>query len=516
MSSADIILHNARVITLDKKHPAAELVAIKSNRILGIGPESAFRSFNGTKTEIIDCRGRTIVPGFNDAHCHSVGFANHLLSVDCGPSAVSSIAEIKERIRERASRTPEGKLIRGDSYNKFYFTEKRHPNRWDLDEAAPNHPVKLIHYSGHAIVLNSLALRIAGISSDTPEPPGAVIERDLKTGEPNGLLFEMTPYIEKILPSYTEEDQERGMAMANEVFISLGITSLLDATRGEGLRRLQKFRRIKERGILAPRILTTMGPEDMDEALEKGFLQSCRIENQLNMGGIKISLLRTTGSLDPTQEEMNRLACKANEAGLQLVIHAVEEFTVEAAIIALEHALRQFPRKDHRHRIEHCSVCPPPLTQRIKNIQAMVVTQPAFIYYSGERYLKTMPPEDLRWLYAIGSLRGNNIRVATGSDGPVVPFDPLKGIYAAVTRRAETRQIISPEEGIGALEALKMCTLDAAYASFEEKVKGSITPGKLADLVVLSDDPARVPPEEIKDITVLMTMIDGKVVWKRS
>jgi hypothetical protein len=206
---------------------------------------------------------------------------------------------------------------------------------------------------------------------------------------------------------------------------------------------------------------------------------------------------------------------RAHEAGFQLALHAVEEDTVEAAIIALEYALSQTPKPDHRHRLEHCSVCPPHLVQRLRNIKATIVTQPPFIYYNGERYLATVPSDDLNWLYPIGSLLNSGLRVAASSDAPVAGLNPLVGIYAAVTRAAETGQILLPQEGISRLEALKMYTLEAAYASFEEGVKGCIAPGKLADLVVLSEDPTKVLPEQIKEIEVVMTIVDGKVVWQR-
>jgi hypothetical protein len=200
--------------------------------------------------------------------------------------------------------------------------------------------------------------------------------------------------------------------------------------------------------------------------------------------------------------------------GLQLAFHVDEAETLNAAITALEYALSKAPRPNHRHRLEHCSVCPPRLMHRLKETGAMVVTQPPFIYYSGERYLATVPPNDLERLYAIGSLRASGIRVAASSDAPVVPFNPLMGMYAAVTRKTQSRQRLLPHESISPLEALKSYTVDAAYASFEEKSKGSISPGKLADLVVLSEDPSTVPPDRIREIRVLTTILDGKVVWQ--
>jgi predicted amidohydrolase YtcJ len=200
--------------------------------------------------------------------------------------------------------------------------------------------------------------------------------------------------------------------------------------------------------------------------------------------------------------------------GLQLAFHVDEAETLNAAITALEYALSKAPRPNHRHRLEHCSVCPAHLMHRLKETGAMVVTQPPFIYYSGERYLATVPPADLQCLYAIGSLRASGIRVAASSDAPVVPFNPLMGIYAAVTRRTQSRQMLLPRESISSLEALKSYTIDAAYASFEENAKGSISPGKLADMVVLSEDPATVPPDQIMKIKVFTTILDGKVVWQ--
>jgi predicted amidohydrolase YtcJ len=512
--SVDLLLHNARVITLDQSQPRAEMVAIKGNCILQVGREEGLASFKGVKTRVIDCQGKTIVPGFNDAHCHPLGLAASLFSVDCTPSSVRSIADLQAKIRQRAEQTPKGKWIRAMGYNEFYLTEKRHPNKRDLDKAAPHHPVKLSHRSGHACVLNSLALKLLGISGETPEPPGGIMERDLETGEPNGLLLEMNPYVEKSMPPLSEEELEKGVGLVNEEFLSYGITSLQDATWSDGLERWQILRGFKEREKLAPRVSMMIGIDDLEEFKQRGLSRGSG-DSQLRLGGVKVILQTTAGSLNPPQEVLSQLVHKAHQAGFQLALHAVEESTVEAAITALEYALSQTPKSDHRHRLEHCSVCPPKLVQRLRNTKAMIVTQPPFIYYNGERYLATVPPNDLNWLYPIGSLLNSGLRVAASSDAPVAGLNPLVGIYAAVTRAAETGQTLLPQEGISRLEALKMYTLGAAYASFEEGVKGCIAPGKLADLVVLSDDPTKVPSEAIKEIEVVITIVDGKVVWQR-
>ena len=514
-SEADLILYNANVITLDRTRPRATAVAVKGSRIIDVGTDEDTRFHKGTRTEIIDCHGRTVLPGFNDAHCHPIALASSLLSVDCRPSSVRSISDIQTQIHHRAKQTHTGRWIRATGYNEFYLAEKRHPNRWDLDKAAPDHPVKLSHRSGHACVLNSLALKLLQISKETPEPQGGIIERDLETGEPNGLLFEMNPYIEKLMPHLSEEELESGIKLANEEFLSHGITSVQDATWSDSLRRWQILRQSKEQQKLIPRISMMIGMDEIEEFEAGNVCHQRSLDSSLHLGGVKVVLHTATGALNPPQEELNQLVHKAHRLGYQIAFHADEEKAVEAAISALEDVLSQIPRAYHRHRLEHCSVCPPHLMRRLKKVKALVVTQPSFIYYSGERYLATVPPDDLTWLYPIGSLCSNGLRVAAGSDTPVVPLNPLVGIYAAVTRTAETGQCLIPRESISCMETLKLYTIDAAYASFEENIKGSISADKLADLAVLSEDPTKVPPEEIKDIAVAMTIVDGEVVWQR-
>ncbi|MBN2098160.1 MAG: amidohydrolase [Dehalococcoidia bacterium] len=509
---ADLILHHANVITLDESMPKATAVAIKGNRIAAMGADPEVLSQKGPKTEVIDCQGRTVVPGFNDAHCHPIALAASLLAVDCGPGAVRSITDIQQAIRRRATQTPRGSWIRANGYNEFYMAEKRHPNRRDLDTAAPDHPVKLSHRSGHACVLNSRAMELLGITSETEEPEGGMMERDLDTGEPNGLLYEMNTFVDGNIPPITEDELEAGVKLANEAFLASGITSLQDATWNNSAGRWELLRRLIDRGALLPRVTMMTGADALEERPSFNPSESA---DHLRLGPVKVIIQAATGSLNPPQDELNQLVLKVHGMGLQLAFHADERETLEAAITALEHALHRAQRTDHRHRIEHCSVCPPHLMKRLKATGAMVVTQPPFIYYSGERYLATVPPGDLEWLYAIGSLRSAGIRVAGSSDSPVVPFNPLVGICAAVTRKAASGQTLLTHEAISALEALMAYTSDAAYASFEENTKGSISAGMLADLVVLSEDPLAAPPEQIREIEVLATILDGKVVWRK-
>ncbi len=514
MPAADIILKNANVITMDAGQPTAELVAITGDKISLVSGNDELESVAGASTRVIDCQGKTVVPGFNDAHCHLFSFIRKLLSLDLSPSAVGSIADIKTAIHRRVKETPPGKWLSGTDYNEFYLAEKRYPTRWDIDEAAPDHPVVLSHRSLHACVLNSRALSLAGISRETPDPPGGLIDRDLSTGEPNGILFEMLGYVrEKVMPPLSDEELSQGVARANRRYLSYGITSLQEATFKNDYSRWQIIGRFKEAGRLRSRVYMMLGAQARSQFQEAG-LTSCSGDSQLRLGAAKVMLTEAAGGLEPPPAELNQLTLDCHRSGFQLAFHAVEEGTVAAAISALEYTDSHLPVVGRRHRIEHCSECPPHLLERLSKLGTIIVTQPPFIYYSGERYLATVAVSQLPWLYRIKSPLENGLIVAGSSDSPVVPNNPLVGIYAAVTRKAESGQELLPEEGISPSQALAMYTISAAYASFEEAIKGSIAPGKLADMVVLSDDPARVPPEQIKDIRVEMTIIGGEVVWE--
>jgi predicted amidohydrolase YtcJ len=512
--TADLILYNANVLTLVADSPKAELVAVQNGNIVMTSGNEAFNELRGTGTKAIDCHGKTVLPGFNDAHCHLVAFAESLLTPDLSPSAVHSIPDIQDKLRKLSQDLSLGSWIRARGYNEFYLTEKRHPTRWELDEATASHPIKLTHRSGHAHVLNSLALAIAGISNETPEPPGGMIERDLETGEPNGLLYGMSDYLAKVVPPLDDSELEHGIELANERLLSLGITSIQDASPHNDLRRWQMFQRWKGQRKLRPRVNMMLGAEALSQYRKQGFASSTG-DSQLRLGAIKIILDETKGQLNPPQIELNQKVSEIHQSGLQVALHAVEETTVEAACSALEYALQRLPRTDHRHRIEHCSVCTPEMAKRLASLEAVVVTQPAFVFYSGQRYLKTVPHGQLKHLYPVATLTKAGLKVAASSDCPVVPPNPLTGIYAAVSRMTETAQHFSPEESISPLQALLMYTECPAYACFEEAIKGSVVPGKLADLVVLCGDPTQVAPEDIKDLEVEMTIVGGQIVWRR-
>ncbi len=513
---ADLILVNANVITMNPASPKGELVAIKNGKIQTVARNDRLKELKNSKTKVIDCDRKTLLPGFIDAHCHLSAFAHGFLTLDLSQRKnIHSIRDIQARIRKLSQKLRPGGWIRGHGYHEFDLAEKRHPTRWDLDEASTAHPVKLTHRSGHAHVLNSLALSLVGISKESGDPPGGMIDRHLETGEPTGLLFEMDAFLSERIPPLNAQELERGVKSGNRELLALGITSIQDASSVNDIGRWSLFRSWKEHHLLEPRVTMMLGVGRLNRKGRREFTTGLD-ENQLRVGAVKIILDESTGRLFPSQSQLNEMVLEIHQSRLQVAVHAIEERAVESACSAIEYAIKRFPRPDHRHRIEHCSVCPPNLSKRLAALRVKVVTQPSFVFYNGDRYLKTVPRGKLKHLYPIGTLTKNGIEVAGSSDCPTVPPNPLIGIYAAISRKCEAGEAVAAKEGVTPMEALRMYTDYAARASFEEGIKGSITPGKLADLVVLNGDPTRLPSDEIKDLEVEMTILDGEVVWDKT
>jgi predicted amidohydrolase YtcJ len=515
-STPELILINADVITLDPLSPRAKLVEIRGGKIASVGHDLKLDTSRCVNSQVIDCHGMTIMPGFIDTHIHLSSFAESFLTESLGPhNNIRSVSDIQTKIRQLSQEQPCGTWIRCGGYNEFYLAEKRHPNRWDLDSAISTHPVKLSHQTGHAHVLNSLGLKVTGISKDTPDPDGGIIDRDTRTGEPTGLLYGMGSYLSKVVPPLDTHELDKGMELANGELLSLGITSVQDTSSRNNIDRWSRFRRWKAQRSLKPRVSMALSLEGFEGYHGREFSAEV-IENCLRIDGVKIILDETIGRLTPPQDELNDLVLTIHRSGLQALIHAIEETAIESACTAVEYALRKLPKPDHRHRIEHCAVCPPALSRRLSFLGIMVVTQPSFIYYSGDRYLGTVPEMQLKHLYPLATLMENGVQVAGSSDCPVTPPNPLMGIYSAVSRMSESGKSVGPNERITPCDAVRLYTEYAARATFEERIKGSITPGKLADLTVLSGDPTKLPTEEIRRIQVEMTLIDGKVVWDKA
>ncbi|MBI2919430.1 MAG: amidohydrolase [Chloroflexi bacterium] len=527
------------MLTQDPLTPRAQLVAVEDGRIVALGRNQDREHLQGPGTRLVDCQGRTLVPGFVDAHMHFLALASpdaSGLAVDCRPPKVTSIPELIATIRRRAEQVPPGTWIRATRYDEFHLRERRHPTRWELDQAAPDRPVKLSHRSGHACVLNSLALRLAGIHEERPEPPGGLFDRDLDTGRLTGLLFGMGRHLEKVLPPLSAEELTTGARLASQKCLSHGITAVHDATESNTLEDWRTFQRLRDSGALALRVTMMLGASALVEAAGQGLAHGSG-DSWLRLGWAKTMLDETTGELEPSPQELRALVLDAQANGWPVAIHAIEEEAIAAALDVLEAAPTPdpFPKREggnissprfgerlgersaplFRHRIEHCSVCPPPLLARLARVAPVVVTQPGFVYHSGERYLEEVDEAQRPWLYRTGSMLRVGLEVAGSSDAPVTPAEPLIGMYAAVTRRAESGQEVVPQEATSAGQALALFTTRAAYALGLEDELGSLAPGKRADMVLLGADPTSVPPDTIKDIRVEATYIDGRCVWER-
>jgi len=513
-----MVLINANIVTMDPSCPLAEWVAISRGTIRALGTSRDYYELVSDNAELIDCGGRSVLPGFIDTHLHLRAFAESCVSLDLSWTlGFKSIADFQSAIKTRCKEDPPGTWIRGRGYDEFHLIEKRHPTRWDLDEVAPDRPVKLTHRSGHAHVLNSLGLLFVGITGETGDPPGGLIDRNVTTGEPTGLLYEMGEFLSERIPLLDKRELIRGLNVANHRLLSSGITSVQDASHLNDLKRWKEICSWKEEGVFKPRINFMLGRKGFEQFGTTDFsdFSGSVSGDQLRIRGVKVMLDETTGQLHPPQRALNEMVLEIHRAGFQVAIHAIEENTVESACSAIKHALDRIPRSDHRHRIEHCSVCTPDLLSRLASLGIVVVTQPSFIFFNGDRYLETIPAQKLQHLYRIGSLFKAGIPVAGSSDCPIVPPNPLIGIYSAVSRKSQTGKIIGHAEDIEPLDALRLYTSHAARATFEENIKGTITPGKLADLVVVTGDPTKMPADEIKDLEVEMTILNGEVMWSK-
>ena len=503
----DLLLVNAKVLRPAAAQPAADALIVSGGRIAWVGSRSSLSPAMMNAANVIDCGGQAVAPGFIDAHCHILAFAASLMAVDCSPNAVSSIKDIVGAVRRRVERTPRGEWIRAAGYSEFDLREGRHPTRWDLDRAAPNHPVRLNHRSGHACVLNGVALERVGITASTEEPPGGTIARDLDSAEPNGLLLEMDDWLEERMSPISGEELQEGMGRASRQFLSQGVTSVMDATPTNSPDRWNLLRRFRADSKFVPFLSVMPSAARLDEFADAGL--PFRFYDGLSaLGHAKIMLTRTSGRLHPSPEELRELVMAAHGRGFPVAIHAVEADAVKTAAETL--AANRIPGL--RDRIEHAAECPPETMDALIDALPVVVSQPRFLWDSGARYLSEFG-DNARWLYRFRAAVDAGLVLAASSDAPASMPSPLLAMHAAITRRAQSGEVIGSDERLTALQALEMHTGNAAYATYRENEVGVISEGKRADLVVLSDDPTSVVAERMLDMKVMMTIANGKVVW---
>jgi predicted amidohydrolase YtcJ len=519
MINATLAILNANAVTLNPKQPKAEAIAIYNGKIVAVGSKKQIRKYVGKETKIIGAKNRTVVPGLVDCHVHMTGFGWSLQELNL--RNVDSIKKFQQKLKEYVEENPDSKWILGGRWDQDKFAEKRYPTRWDLDAVVEDKPVFLVRVCGHLGIANSKALVLAGITRKT-KVGGGRIDLDKITNEPNGILREKAQeLVWKVIPKPNLKDLERACLSACRKAVEAGLTGvhwLVDSA--EEICVIQK---LCFEDKLPLRVYLGIPARYLEKLASLGFLTGFG-SDMVKIGFVKLfadgSLgartaalkepysdnPKTSGMLLNAQKKLDTLVLEAHKAGLQLGIHAIGDRAIDAVVKAYAKALKQFPRENHRHRIEHCSMPNPKLISRMKHLNLIASVQPHFVvsdFWVVDRVGKARA----HWIYPFKTLMHKGLVVISGSDCPVEQINPLLGIWAAVARKSFV------EERLTAEEALKTYTLNAAYASFDEDKKGTIEVGKFADLTILSDDLFSIPSEKIGDVAVEMTVVDGKVVY---
>jgi predicted amidohydrolase YtcJ len=537
----DLILFNGKIRSFAADNAIEEAVACAGGRIVATGKSDQVRRLAGPDTQFVDLQGRTAIPGLTDTHVHlsEKGTAEMEL-IDCRDfyTDVHSIADILERLAKRAAQTPKGSWLvaHGSPMQDFRLTDKRFPDKHDLDRAIPDHLVS-ISFGAHITVGNSKALEAAKITRDTPDPAGGAIHKNPQTGEPTGELHERAQLIlKKVAPEFNYLQLKDGIVFALNQCLQRGVTTVHDIVRsGEPVRAYQEIcreGRMPARVSILPRVIeSNIGSRSLIElGLTTGFGNEW-----LRVGGVKMSIDggitgRNACFYDPyeddehnygiiriQQDELNDTVQKCHDAGLRCCVHAIGDRAFDMALDAYENAIQKSPRKDHRHRIEHMGnwLSTQERMQRMVRSGIIAIPNIAIGYYVGDAILDCVGEKRLTKAFPFKTLLRNGVIIAGGSDSPGYwPVDPLRDIAACVSRKMRWGEIWIPEERITAAEAFAMHTTTAAYVGFEEQDKGTLEVSKLADIAVLAEDPFEIQAERIKDLPVEMTIVGGEVKYQ--
>ena len=540
---ADIVLTNAEVVTFDEKDARGEAVAIKGDLILGVGKNREIISeFAGPDSKIIDLHGRLLTPGLIDSHIHVASAGPYdKFALRFNYPVIQSIADIVVALKQRITESSENEWVKGVGWDEARLREKRYITRWDLDPVSSNNPVVLTHTSGHFAVVNSVALKIAGINRDTPQPNGGTIEKDEITGEPTGILKELAVNLVKV-PLWTERQLEEGIKYLSEQLVKVGITSIKDGCYLEGFQGdvVSAYSSLANRGELKVRAYLlgrAMSIEDLD--VMKG-LSSYQVGDRFKLGGIKIfmdgSLMGRTAwcydeFLNPEKEggvdqgnrgypliaveEFSKIVREARKRGYQVCTHAIGDRAIDAVLD--EYEKNSDKPENYCYTVIHSMLATTDAIKRMKRLGVCVETQSSFLYFLSAAYARSIASSKMLRLTPLRSLLDEGVIVGNGSDYFVAPFAPAYGIWAACSRESIAGDEISGYLGKGQCisvhEALRTYTAMAAKClRLSEKI-GSIEKGKLADLVVWADNLYQVPIERIKEAKVALTVVGGKVVY---
>lgn len=528
---AEIVFFNGRVHTVDAANTIAEAVAAGGGRILAVGSDASVRPLAGPGTRTVNLRGRSLLPGLIDAHAHFAGLGEAMTAIDCKASGMGSIAALQAAVRQRVAAQPPGTWIRGRGYDQSRLAERRHPTRDDWDAVAPQHPVIFTRACGHIVSVNSRALALAGIDDRALDPPGGRYDR--ADGRLLGVAYETAGAALRTVSAPSRDDYRQALLRANRAYLAAGGTSVHDAgglvgpafvpcqdlvAAGDIQVRLYAFTTVNSRshpllGMLSSGLHTGFGNARLRLGAFKVMTDGSSSGPTAATRQPYTSNPRDSGILYWSQEELDGLIGHAHRQEFQCTVHAVGDRAIEQTLNAMQRAQQEFPRQGLRHRIEHCGICPPDLQQRIRQQGIVPAMQPAFFWEFGDGYIANYGRERADTMFPLHSLLAQGVTVAGSSDAPVTNHAPLFGIQQALTRATMDGDVCGPDERLDLTAAIRLYTINAAYASFEEGCKGSIEPGKLADFVLLADDIARVPVERIASLGVVMTVVDGRVAY---
>jgi predicted amidohydrolase YtcJ len=525
----DLIVVNAKVFTSEPSMPRAEAFAVKNGRFVAVGSTSDVRNLATRRTQVIDAQQMTITPGFIDAHCHPSG-VNELYGVNTN---LRTIREIQDAIRKKAAETPPGTWVNG-----FMFDDTKLDGvltRWMLDEATTQHPVAVAHRGGHTTFYNSKALELAGITAQTPDPDHGRFFR--QNGEPNGRVAERAREVfakvgnrESFTPEQRRERARNGMRHMSQLFNAAGLTSVHNA--GTSPDTLQAYEDARANGELTHRAYMMIRSAPAYEGLKAAKIHTGFGDEWIRIGGIKYAAdgsasertMRMStpyvgtndhGILTMTQDDIYEAVDDAHTHGFQVGIHANGDVAIDMVLKGYERALQKWPDPNRRHRIEHCSQVNPDLIRRIKANGVIPTPFWTYVYYHGEKW-EAYGEEKMRWMFAHRSFLDAGIRVPGASDYTPGPFEPLMAIQSMVTRKDYKGRLWGANQKVTVDEAITIGTINGAYASSEENLKGSITAGKLADFVILEKDPHEVDPDQIMNIKINRTVVGGKTVYPKS
>jgi predicted amidohydrolase YtcJ len=523
----DLILYNGNFWTVNPQQPRAEAVAISRGRFLAVGSnEDVLRLAAGTSRKI-DLGLKTVLPGFIDAHCHpAVSGRMHLRQVDCD---LRSISAIQAALRERASKTAADQWVLGFKYDDTKTSDGRMLTIKDLDEAVPDHPVFISHRGGHVDFANSMAFKAAGVNRDTPDPTGGSFERD-PSGEFTGRVIERAAAaFNKVIPStYTRDDYREGVKLISKMMTKTGITSVGDALGTP--EDLQAYQDARDSGDLGMRVYCFIAWFALDRMISAGVRTGFGDEwvrvggmKQVADGAISARTARLSqpyighpndyGTFSATEEELYEYGRKAYAAGWQLGTHANGDVAIERVLNVYERINREIPRHDPRFRIEHCTLVNDSIVQRMRVLNAIPVPFSTYVYYHGEK-MQYYGEERLKHMFALRTFLDAGLRPTQSSDYPPGEFPPMMALQSEVTRTDMSGHVWGANQRVTAEEAIRIGTINGAYASYEENLKGSIEPGKLADLVVLGRDPFKEDPSTLVTIPVERTMTGGRWVYE--